>query len=197
MCVVCPHFLDGIPGCPDRDHFPYLRSQTRISDEISPSLTATATMVTIVFIGCFFLFAVQSAFSLFQQHPTSRHFSGEISSRKSIILQASPSKNSIPENNNKNSNMSSNPLKRRILVTGANTGIGLALTKQLVADYGCHVYLGSRNAERGAKAVEEVKASAGESVELLTIVSYFDCILVSIFCRNLWEFREILRHPHL
>ena len=54
------------------------------------------------------------------------------------------------------------------LDAGANSGIGLALTKQLVAER-CHVYLGSRNA-----AVEEVKASAGDSVELLTIVSYCD-----------------------
>ena len=60
---------------------------------------------------------------------------------------------------------------RRILVTGVNSGIGLALTKQLIADHGCYVYLGSRNAERGMKAVEEVKATAGESVELLNIVS--------------------------
>ncbi len=58
---------------------------------------------------------------------------------------------------------------------GANAGIGLALTKHLVADYGCHVYLGSRDAVRGANAVDEVKKfSAGKdggSVELLMIVS--------------------------
>lgn len=58
---------------------------------------------------------------------------------------------------------------KRILVTGANTGIGLALTKQLVSEHNCHVYLGSRDAERGAKAVEDVKKTAGGSVELLTI----------------------------
>ena len=60
------------------------------------------------------------------------------------------------------------------LDAGANSGIGLALTKQLVSQDGCFVYLGSRNADRGAKAVEEVKASAGDSVELLTIVSCCD-----------------------
>ncbi|KAL7544309.1 hypothetical protein ACHAWF_007692 [Thalassiosira exigua] len=57
----------------------------------------------------------------------------------------------------------------RILVTGANQGIGLALTKQLVADHGCYVYLGARDAARGAEAVEEVKATAGTSVELVTV----------------------------
>lgn len=67
--------------------------------------------------------------------------------------------------------MYTNNLPRKILVTGANTGIGLALTKQLVKDHGCHVYLGSRSVERGQRAVDEVKREAGDSVELLSIVS--------------------------
>mmetsp|Transcript_13497 Transcript_13497/g.29212 ORF Transcript_13497/g.29212 Transcript_13497/m.29212 type:complete len:303 (+) Transcript_13497:144-1052(+) len=60
-------------------------------------------------------------------------------------------------------------VSRKILVTGANSGIGLALTKQLVADHGCHVYLGARSEEKGRRALEEVKATAGDSVEYINI----------------------------
>jgi NAD(P)-dependent dehydrogenase (short-subunit alcohol dehydrogenase family) len=34
---------------------------------------------------------------------------------------------------------------KRVLVTGGNTGIGLALCRQLSVDHGCHVILGSRS----------------------------------------------------
>jgi NAD(P)-dependent dehydrogenase (short-subunit alcohol dehydrogenase family) len=64
-------------------------------------------------------------------------------------------------------------MMKNVLVTGANSGIGLALTKQICKDYGVKVYLGSRNAERGAKAVEEVKEYCGgttdDIVELIVI----------------------------
>lgn len=63
-----------------------------------------------------------------------------------------------------------------ILVTGANSGIGLALCKQLCKDHGAKVFLGARNAERGAKAVADVKSVCDNnneeetaSVELLVI----------------------------
>jgi NADPH:quinone reductase-like Zn-dependent oxidoreductase len=90
-----------------------------------------------------------------------------------LILSGSTARTSVAalrSTNNDDNNMSGD--LKRILVTGANTGIGLALTKQLVSEYNCHVYLGSRNPERGAAAVEEVKKCTGkDSVELLTIVS--------------------------
>ena len=45
---------------------------------------------------------------------------------------------------------------KRILVTGGNSGIGLALCKQLLVDHGCHVYLCSRSLERGQSAIESL-----------------------------------------
>ena len=39
---------------------------------------------------------------------------------------------------------------KNILVTGGNAGIGLALCRQLAADHGAKVFMGARNAERGA-----------------------------------------------
>ena len=46
---------------------------------------------------------------------------------------------------------------KSVFVTGGNTGIGEALCRILVRDHGCYVYLGSRNVERGAKAVADIK----------------------------------------
>jgi len=46
--------------------------------------------------------------------------------------------------------------RKRILVTGGNAGIGLALCTQLVTEHGCHVFLGSRNVEKGVVAVQTI-----------------------------------------
>jgi len=57
----------------------------------------------------------------------------------------------------------------RILVTGGNSGIGLALCKQL-AEKGCHVFLGSRSEERGTAAVKSITEAVPEAkVELVQI----------------------------
>jgi NAD(P)-dependent dehydrogenase (short-subunit alcohol dehydrogenase family) len=45
----------------------------------------------------------------------------------------------------------------KVLVTGGNSGIGLALCKQLVIDHGCHVFMGSRSLKRGQAAVKSIK----------------------------------------
>jgi NAD(P)-dependent dehydrogenase (short-subunit alcohol dehydrogenase family) len=58
---------------------------------------------------------------------------------------------------------------KNILVTGGNAGIGFALCGQLVAD--AHkVYLGARSAERGHKAIDDIKAKhPAADIELLVI----------------------------
>merc|ERR1719433_2334224 len=48
-----------------------------------------------------------------------------------------------------------NPSKH-ILVTGGNSGIGFALCKLLIRDHSCYVYLGSRDAKKGADAVRSI-----------------------------------------
>ena len=63
---------------------------------------------------------------------------------------------------------------RRILVTGANKGIGLAIVKRLVKEYSdVFVYLGSRDVGRGAAAIElivsELGQTANERIKLLEL----------------------------
>jgi len=52
-------------------------------------------------------------------------------------------------------------MSKAVFVTGGNSGIGLALCKQLAAENDCYVYLGSRSVERG----EEAKKTLGEEVQ--------------------------------
>ena len=55
---------------------------------------------------------------------------------------------------------------KRIVVTGANKGIGLAIVKRLLKEFSdTHVFMGSRNAERGETAIEQVVSELGELVK--------------------------------
>ncbi|WP_121809265.1 SDR family oxidoreductase [Mucilaginibacter kameinonensis] len=58
--------------------------------------------------------------------------------------------------------------KQTVLITGANKGIGLESARQL-AKAGYYIYLGSRDQDRGQKAVEQLKAEGINDVELLLI----------------------------
>lgn len=61
--------------------------------------------------------------------------------------------------------------KKRVLVTGGNKGIGLAICKKLLEEYAdVHVILGSRNESRGKAAVESL-SSIGDPgrIELLIL----------------------------
>jgi NAD(P)-dependent dehydrogenase (short-subunit alcohol dehydrogenase family) len=54
------------------------------------------------------------------------------------------------------------------LVTGANKGIGLSITKQLLA-IGYHVYLGARDEARGQEAIKQLNQLGFSKVSLLVI----------------------------
>lgn len=48
----------------------------------------------------------------------------------------------------------------KVLVTGGNSGIGLALCQQLLLENGCHVIMGSRSLERGRDAIASLALPA-------------------------------------
>ena len=57
-------------------------------------------------------------------------------------------------------------IMKRVLVTGANKGIGLAIVKRLLREYpDVYIYLGSRDSNRGRKAIEQSISEIGEQVK--------------------------------
>lgn len=62
-------------------------------------------------------------------------------------------------------------MTKNILVTGANSGIGFALCKQLVGKpHNCHVFLGARNDDKGKAAVASIlKENAEAKVSFVKI----------------------------
>ena len=55
---------------------------------------------------------------------------------------------------------------RRVVVTGANKGIGLAIVKRILKEYpDVYVYLGSRDCGRGKASIEKIISELGSSVK--------------------------------
>ncbi|TLU92369.1 SDR family oxidoreductase [Dyadobacter sediminis] len=59
-------------------------------------------------------------------------------------------------------------MKRTALITGANKSIGFETARQLLS-LNYSVYIGSRDAEKGLKAVEQLKSEGFEDVDMLQI----------------------------
>jgi len=58
----------------------------------------------------------------------------------------------------------------KVLVTGGNAGIGLALCKQLATENNIHVFLGSRDEERGKEAVNSILQAAPDAKVTLVVI---------------------------
>ena len=58
---------------------------------------------------------------------------------------------------------------KHVLVTGASSGIGLALSKLLVQDHGCTVHMGVRNMGKGRQCLERVAAEVAGAEERLEL----------------------------
>ena len=58
---------------------------------------------------------------------------------------------------------------KKVLVTGGNAGIGYALCKQIILENNCYVFMGTRNQERGQKAIDEMPEGCKGKVELVIV----------------------------
>jgi len=59
---------------------------------------------------------------------------------------------------------------KHILVTGASSGIGLALCKLLIRDHSCYVYLGSRNVAKGESAKKTILEEVPDKSDMIEVV---------------------------
>ena len=80
-------------------------------------------------------------------------------------------------------------MKRAVLVTGGNAGIGFALCRQLAAEHNCTVYMGARNAERGKLAIAKIKDAHPKADVKLTIMDVSSDESVSAAAKTLSDIK--------
>ena len=61
-------------------------------------------------------------------------------------------------------------MSKHILVTGGNSGIGLALCKLLIKDHSCYVYLGSRDASKGEAALKIILEEVPDKCNKIKVI---------------------------
>lgn len=83
---------------------------------------------------------------------------------------------------------------KRVLITGGNTGMGLASAKAL-AKKGAHVIITSRNNERGINAVREINNYSGKDSAEMMICDLASLESIRSFCRDFtsrWHSLDVL-----
>jgi len=61
-------------------------------------------------------------------------------------------------------------MSRNVLVTGGNSGVGLALCKLLIKDHDCYVFLGCRDVGRGATAMKSILDEVPEKADKIEVL---------------------------
>ena len=61
-------------------------------------------------------------------------------------------------------------MSKHILVTGGNSGIGLALCKLLIKNHSCYVYLGSRDVSKGEAALKIILEEVPDKSDKIEVI---------------------------
>ena len=61
-------------------------------------------------------------------------------------------------------------MSKHILVTGGNSGIGLALCKLLIKNHSCYVYLGSRDVSKGEAALKIIFEEVPDKSDKIEVI---------------------------
>jgi len=103
-------------------------------------------------------------------HVTSGCYYGSDGLRSPLTVKRDPGTPEYQGEANPDPDKYQKKVLKHILVTGGNSGIGLALCKLLIKDHSCHVYLGSRDTEKGTAALKTIIEEAPDKVGQIEVV---------------------------